>query len=91
MGPVRDLQENFDVVAGSGEECTPGERDLCGDGKPALTARFLHPKGIHLVSVPLFPVFVFSLTINWLDKKKYDRHKALHKLHFLMKSLKKKR
>ena len=45
MGPVRDLQENFDVVAGSGEECTPGERDLCGDGKPALTARFLHPKG----------------------------------------------
>ena len=45
MGPVRDLQENFDVVAGSGEECTPGERDICGDGKPALTARFLHPKG----------------------------------------------
>lgn len=52
MGPVRDLQENFDVVAGSGEECTPGERDLCGDGKPALTARFLHPKGtFHYLSL----------------------------------------
>ncbi|KAH3713533.1 hypothetical protein DPMN_073325, partial [Dreissena polymorpha] len=46
MGPVRNLEENFEVVAGTGDECTPGERDLCGDGKLALTARFLHPKGI---------------------------------------------
>ncbi|XP_053400283.1 teneurin-m-like isoform X5 [Mercenaria mercenaria] len=46
MGPVRELEDNFEVVAGTGDECTPGERDLCGDGKQALTARFLHPKGI---------------------------------------------
>ncbi|KAK3582840.1 hypothetical protein CHS0354_039985 [Potamilus streckersoni] len=46
MGPVRDLQDNFEVVAGTGEECTPGDRDICGDGKSAIMARFLHPKGI---------------------------------------------
>lgn len=45
MGPVRDLQQNFEVVAGTGDECTPGEIDLCGDGKLALSARFLNPKG----------------------------------------------
>ena len=45
MGPVRELEDNYEVVAGTGDECTPGERDLCGDGKRALTARFLHPKG----------------------------------------------
>ena len=66
MGPVRDLQENFDVVAGSGEECTPGERDLCGDGKPALTARFLHPKGIVLFFFPfLFAVNTLILIYSY--------------------------
>ena len=45
MGPVRDLVQNYEVVAGTGDECTPGEKDLCGDGKNALAARFLHPKG----------------------------------------------
>lgn len=54
MGPVRELEDNFEVVAGTGDECTPGERDLCGDGKQALTARFLHPKGIHDSYVFLF-------------------------------------
>ena len=55
MGPVRDLQDNFEVVAGTGDECTPGERDLCGDGKPAMTARFLHPKGNGLIELGVFP------------------------------------
>ena len=45
MGPVRDLQDNFEDVAGNGEECTPGEADLCGDGGKAINARLRHPKG----------------------------------------------
>ncbi|ESP00102.1 hypothetical protein LOTGIDRAFT_91191, partial [Lottia gigantea] len=46
MGPVRDLTENMEVVAGNGEECTPGEADLCGDGTVATLARLRYPKGI---------------------------------------------
>ncbi|XP_059169179.1 teneurin-m-like isoform X2 [Physella acuta] len=46
MGPVPDLADNSEVVAGNGEECTPGETDLCGDGGPAVNARLRYPKGI---------------------------------------------
>ncbi|CAG5114545.1 unnamed protein product, partial [Candidula unifasciata] len=46
MGPVPDLLDNYEVVAGNGEECTPGEADLCGDGGPAVNARLRYPKGI---------------------------------------------
>ncbi|CAE1311576.1 Teneurin-a,Teneurin-4,Teneurin-m,Tenascin [Acanthosepion pharaonis] len=46
MGPVRKLEENFEVIAGNGEECTPGESGLCGDGNLAVKARLSHPKGI---------------------------------------------
>ncbi|KAK6173150.1 hypothetical protein SNE40_016661 [Patella caerulea] len=46
MGPVRDLRENLEDVAGNGEECTPGEVDLCGDGTTATLARLRYPKGI---------------------------------------------
>ncbi|XP_041356776.1 teneurin-m-like isoform X3 [Gigantopelta aegis] len=46
MGPVRELRDNFEDVAGNGEECTPGEADLCGDGGKAINARLRHPKGI---------------------------------------------
>ena len=45
MGPVRKLEENFEVIAGNGEECTPGESALCGDGNLAVKARLSHPKG----------------------------------------------
>ncbi|KAK7495277.1 hypothetical protein BaRGS_00013459 [Batillaria attramentaria] len=46
MGPVRSLLDNYEDVAGNGEECTPGEEDLCGDGGPAIQARLRYPKGI---------------------------------------------
>ena len=45
MGAVRDLLANFDIVAGNGEECTPGESMLCGDGGPATQAKLRYPKG----------------------------------------------
>ena len=45
MGPVRSLLDNYEDVAGNGEECTPGEEDLCGDGGPAIQAKLRYPKG----------------------------------------------
>ena len=44
-GPVRSLLDNYEDVAGNGEECTPGEEDLCGDGGPAIQAKLRYPKG----------------------------------------------
>ena len=45
MGPVQDLYNNLEVVAGTGEECTPRAPDLCGDGRTAVTARLRNPRG----------------------------------------------
>jgi len=45
MGPVRDLTRNYEVVAGNGDQCVPGDRQLCGDGGPAAQAKLFYPKG----------------------------------------------
>jgi len=45
MGAVRELTQNFEVVAGTGEQCVPGDTDQCGDGAPATAARLFYPKG----------------------------------------------
>jgi hypothetical protein len=45
MGPVKDLKSNFEIVAGTGEECTPMALDKCGDGKMAKDAKLVRPKG----------------------------------------------
>ena len=39
------LESNFQVVVGSGEPCLPADPDMCGDGKTALQARLVFPKG----------------------------------------------
>ncbi|XP_074650354.1 teneurin-m-like [Tubulanus polymorphus] len=46
MGAVRDLEHNYEVIAGTGETCVPGERDRCGDGSNSVNAKLLYPKGI---------------------------------------------
>ena len=45
MGSVRHLASNSAVVAGSGEQCYPGDAARCGDGAPAVSAKLFHPKG----------------------------------------------
>ena len=46
MGSVRDLDSNFELVAGSGQRCYPGDANRCGDGGDAQVATLAHPKGI---------------------------------------------
>jgi len=45
MGAVRELTQNFEVVAGNGQQCVPGDPDQCGDGAAATGARLFYPKG----------------------------------------------
>ena len=47
MGAVRDLMSNFEIVAGTGKQCTPGDRQHCGDGGLATEAKLYYPKGEH--------------------------------------------
>jgi len=46
MGAVRDLAHNFEVIAGTGEQCVPGEKEMCGDNGPAVSAKLNYPKGM---------------------------------------------
>ena len=41
-----DPRSNLEVVVGSGVKCLPGDKLLCGDDRPARTARLAYPKGI---------------------------------------------
>lgn len=46
MGSVRDLKQNAEVIAGTGDHCVPGDREKCGDDTLATAARLSFPKGI---------------------------------------------
>ncbi|XP_053203899.1 teneurin-m-like isoform X2 [Panonychus citri] len=41
-----DPRFNLEVVVGSGVKCLPGDKNLCGDDRPARNARLAYPKGI---------------------------------------------
>ena len=45
MGAVRDLTENMEVIAGTGDQCVPGDKNKCGDNGPAVNADLFYPKG----------------------------------------------
>ncbi len=45
MGAVRDLKQNMEIIAGTGDQCVPGDRNKCGDGGPAKQAKLFYPKG----------------------------------------------
>ena len=45
MGAVRELATNVEVIAGTSEQCVPGDADKCGDGGPAIDAKLFYPKG----------------------------------------------
>ncbi|KAF8782814.1 Teneurin-m like protein [Argiope bruennichi] len=41
-----NIQDNLEIVVGSGEKCLPGDKFSCGDGRLAKLARLAYPKGI---------------------------------------------
>ncbi len=41
----KDLSRNVEVVAGSGEQCTPFHPNQCGDGGKATEAALSNPRG----------------------------------------------
>ena len=45
MGAVRQLAHNYEVIAGTGEQCVPGEAEKCGDGGLAISSKLNYPKG----------------------------------------------
>ena len=45
MGAVRELENNADFVAGTGDQCFPGDSLQCGDGHSAGSAKLMYPKG----------------------------------------------
>ena len=45
MGAVRDLADNMEVIAGTGDQCIPGDPNRCGDNGPADQAHLFYPKG----------------------------------------------
>ena len=44
-GGTAAIDKNYAVVVGSGEPCLPSDPHMCGDGKAALEARLVFPKG----------------------------------------------
>ena len=46
--PSGGLENNYEVIVGSGEPCLPADPDMCGDGRTALEARLVFPKGKHI-------------------------------------------
>ena len=45
MGAVRDLSQNVEIIVGTGEQCVPGDPELCGDGGLGRNAKLFYPKG----------------------------------------------
>jgi len=47
MGAVRELSGNYEIIAGTGEQCVPGDPGKCGDGGLAVRAHLSYPKGFY--------------------------------------------
>ena len=56
MGAVRELTQNYELVAGTGQQCVPGDVDRCGDGATATDARLFYPKGNKSLTWPVWCV-----------------------------------
>ena len=60
------IENNFEVVVGSGEPCLPADPEMCGDGRPALEARLVFPKGVAISSDRIL-YFADGTAIRYVD------------------------
>uniref|UniRef100_A0A4W4DYT4 Teneurin transmembrane protein 1 n=1 Tax=Electrophorus electricus TaxID=8005 RepID=A0A4W4DYT4_ELEEL len=63
----RDVSRNAEVVAGSGEQCTPFNPKQCGDGGKATDASLINPRGITVDKYGSI-YFVDGTTIRKIEK-----------------------
>ncbi|XP_078252785.1 teneurin-3-like isoform X2 [Rhinoraja longicauda] len=63
----RDVTENSEVAAGTGEQCMPFDEARCGDGGKAVEASLLSPKGIAIDKNGLI-YFVDGTMIRKVDR-----------------------
>ncbi|TRY89046.1 hypothetical protein DNTS_022164, partial [Danionella cerebrum] len=64
---ISELQQNVDVVAGTGDHCLPFDEAQCGDGGPATEALLTGPKGIAVDKSGLI-YFVDGTVIRKVDQ-----------------------
>ncbi|XP_041115150.1 teneurin-3-like isoform X17 [Polyodon spathula] len=64
---AKDLLQNSEVVAGTGEQCLPFDEARCGDGGKAIEALLMGPKGI-AVDKNGFIYFVDGTMIRKVDQ-----------------------
>ncbi|XP_041112039.1 teneurin-1-like isoform X2 [Polyodon spathula] len=63
----KDLAKNFEVVAGTGDQCLPFDQSHCGDGGKASEASLNNPRGI-AVDKKGFVYFVDGTMIRKIDE-----------------------
>uniref|UniRef100_A0A671DUT9 Teneurin-1 n=1 Tax=Rhinolophus ferrumequinum TaxID=59479 RepID=A0A671DUT9_RHIFE len=63
---IKDLSKNFEVVAGTGDQCLPFDQSHCGDGGRASEASLNSPRGI-TVDRHGFVYFVDGTMIRRID------------------------
>ena len=63
-----DLDSNWRPLIGSGERCLPGDEEGCGDGRPALSAQLIYPKGVAVTAEGLV-YFADGTTVRWMDQR----------------------
>ncbi|KAM5195543.1 teneurin-1 isoform 2-T9 [Hipposideros larvatus] len=64
---IKDLSKNFEVVAGTGDQCLPFDQSHCGDGGRASEASLNSPRGI-TVDRHGFVYFVDGTMIRRIDE-----------------------
>ncbi|XP_035290458.1 teneurin-1 isoform X1 [Anguilla anguilla] len=68
LNETRDLAKNVEVVAGTGDQCTPFDQSHCGDGGKASEAALNNPRGI-AVDKQGFVYFVDGTMIRKINEK----------------------
>uniref|UniRef100_A0A8D0H4F4 Teneurin-1 n=1 Tax=Sphenodon punctatus TaxID=8508 RepID=A0A8D0H4F4_SPHPU len=66
LGETKDLAKNYDVVAGTGDQCLPFDQSHCGNGARAAEAALNSPRGI-TVDKHGFIYFVDGTMIRKID------------------------